>query len=93
MLGYYGELSYELDLKTNDYLKLIPFVRYESYDTHYSVDESITKENAYNREEITIGAGLKLAPGAIFKADFQLFGNRSNSNYTNILNIGFGYWF
>ena len=93
IFGYYGELAYEFDLKKDDYLKLIPFVRYENYNTHHGVDVSLTKNDAYNREEITIGAGLKLAPGVIIKSDFQLVGNASQNDFTNVLNIGFGYWF
>ena len=42
---------------------------------------------------IVIGAGLKLSPGAIFKADLQIVSDASRKDYTNILNIGFGYWF
>lgn len=96
MLGYYGEVSYELDLKKKDYLKLIPFVRYENYNTHNTVDNTVTINKSYNKEEITIGAGLKIAPGMIFKTDFQLVGNASNPNlaeYKNVINVGFGYWF
>lgn len=93
ILGYYGEIAYEFDLNPKGYLKLIPFVRYENYDTHFSVSSNTAKNKVYNREEIVAGAGLKVAPGAIFKADIQMVSDASRSDYTNILNIGFGYWF
>lgn len=93
ILGGYAEVSYKFDLKKDDYLQMIPFVRYEYYDTHFKVDELVNRNKAYAREELLIGIGLKPAPGLIFKADYQLFRTKVDENFTSTLNLGLGYWF
>ncbi|TNF47065.1 MAG: hypothetical protein EP305_09140 [Bacteroidetes bacterium] len=93
ILGGYAELSYKADLKKDDYLQLIPFVRYEYYDTHFKVDDNISRNKAYAREEVLIGVGLKPAPGIIFKADYQLTRTKLNDEFMSTINLGFGYWF
>ncbi len=93
ILGGYAEVSYKFDLKKDDYLQMIPFVRYEYYDTHFKVDELVNRNKAYAREELLIGIGLKPAPGLIFKADYQLFRTKVDDNFTSTLNLGLGYWF
>lgn len=93
ILGGYAEVSYKFDLKKDDYLQMIPFVRYEYYDTHFKVDEFVARNKAYAREELIIGVGLKPAPGLIFKADYQLYKTKVDDNFTSTLNLGFGYWF
>lgn len=93
ILGGYAELSYKADLKKDDYLQLIPFVRYEYYDTHFKVDDNISRNKAYAREEVLIGLGLKPAPGIIFKADYQLTRTKMNDEFMSTINLGFGYWF
>jgi hypothetical protein len=92
--GAYGEVSYNQKLsKTKSFPLLIPFVRYENYDTHYKIAGDISENDAYHREELTVGAGLQLTPGAIFKADFQWVKTTANPRPFNVLNVGFGYWF
>ncbi|MEZ4721010.1 MAG: hypothetical protein R2813_03930 [Flavobacteriales bacterium] len=93
ILGGYGEISYTQNLKKNGYLQFIPFARYEYYDTHYAVHQAEVKNTSYAHEEITAGFGLKPAPGLIFKADYQLMRSLDKKRFTNICNVGFGYWF
>ncbi len=93
ILGYYGEVSYKLDLKKSGYPKLIPFVRYENYDTHHAVNSSITKNDAYHREILTGGVGLQITPGTIIKTDYQWLKTTANPRPTSMFNLGFGYWF
>ncbi len=90
--GYYGELSYSYGLKKG-YPKFIPFVRYENYDTHAKVNRNMTRNSSYKIEVLTAGLGFQLTPGTIFKADFQWLKNGANPRPTNMLNVGFGYWF
>ena len=94
IMGAYGEISYNQKLsKKKDYPLLIPFVRYENYNTHYKIAGDITTNDAYHREELTIGTGLQLTPGTVFKADFQWVKTTANPRPYNVLNVGFGYWF
>jgi len=93
-LGYYAEISYDVlhsvETGTN---QLIPFARYEKYDTHRSVDAAVTKNDAFNRTDITFGIGWKPNPGLIYKIDYQLFSNASTTPGKQQFNAGIGVWF
>jgi len=94
MFGYYGELGYNFKLKSNqDFPLLIPFVRYENFDTHAELNNGATRNTGYHKEVLTTGLGLQLTPGVIFKSDFQWRKTEADPKPTNMLNVGFGYWF
>ncbi len=94
IMGYYTEVAYKIKIKKDkNFPRLIPFVRYENYDTHYSVREGITKNEAFNREVLTGGLGFQITPGTILKTDFQWVKTVANPKPTNVFNLGFGYWF
>jgi hypothetical protein len=95
MSGYYVEAGYNV-LKSckNTKNKLVIFARYENYNTHASVESGTTKNDAFNRTDITVGLGFKVAEGAVFKADYQNMSNaKSGSTPKNMFNMGIGIWF
>lgn len=96
LMGYYVEVGYNvfrlLKLKTTQ--KLDAFVRYETYDTHFKVTDDRIKNDAYNRTDITTGLSYHIAPGAVFKVDYQRFLNQKEGSVAkNAVNIGVGWWF
>ena len=93
LIGYYGEVSYRLNLKKGGFPKLIPFVRYEQYNTHYRVEGGTTQNLAYDREVLTAGLGLQITPGTIIKTDYQWLKTAANPRPTSLFNLGIGYWF
>lgn len=94
IMGYYGEIAYRFNTKKDaDYPKLIPFVRYENFDTHNKVESNITRNDSYKREILTAGIGFQLTAGTIFKTDYQWVKNGANPKPTSVFNLGFGYWF
>ena len=94
MTGYYAELGYNLLANHNTTNELISFTRYENYNTHAEVEVGTTLEEAYNRTEITIGLGYKIAKGAMFKADYQIKSDASSSEEKNgQFNFGTAIWF
>jgi len=92
MLGYYVEAGYDLLNSKNSEQKLIPFVRYEKYNTHQET-EGIAKNLAYDRTDITAGLGWWMTSGAVLKADLQWFDNEATSSKTKQFNLGIGIWF
>lgn len=92
--GWYAEVAYNL-LPLAKEQKLDAFIRYEKYDTHAAtVDANITRNLGYNRNEWTTGLSYHVAPGAVVKADYQIFDNAIEGNDAKgQLNIGFGVWF
>ncbi|MFC2115757.1 hypothetical protein ACFLTU_04740 [Bacteroidota bacterium] len=93
MLGYYLEVGYDL-LNGSDKgeQKLIPFIRYENYNTHASVEGNIVKNDAFNRTDITVGIGYWFTAGAAVKADYQRFTNATGTD-NNQLNMGIAFMF
>jgi len=97
LTGYYYEIGYNLmdgiipSISSNTE-ELIAFARYENYNTHAET-EGIAINDAYNRTEITLGLGFKVAKGAVFKADYQIKSNSSSDDETGQFNFGVGVWF
>ncbi|RLD75105.1 MAG: hypothetical protein DRJ07_18675, partial [Bacteroidetes bacterium] len=92
IMGFYLEVSYNAFQSFQTKHQLIPFVRYENYNTHASVEEGIIIEDAYAREEFIFGLGWKMHKGAVLKADYQILNEGSNSQ-RNFFNMGVGVMF
>lgn len=93
MKGWYLEGAYNLLPQTKEQ-RLFAFLRYETYDTHADTDGSLQRNDAYNRTDITLGLSYHIAPGVVFKGDYQFRDNAlSGSDVDNRLNFGLGVWF
>ena len=94
MYGWYGEIAYDLFHPSERFeTGLIPFIRYEQYHTHGSVDVGAVLDPSYNRSDLTFGLGWKLASGAMLKLDYQIFNNRGTNGSWQQLNAGVAVWF
>ncbi|WP_439184308.1 hypothetical protein [Carboxylicivirga taeanensis] len=94
MYGYYLEAGYDV-FKHLDNVKtgLIPFVRYEAYDTHSKTEGNLAKNDAYDVKAITTGLTLKLTQNAVLKADMQFVKSAASDEYAKTFNAGFGIMF
>ena len=92
MFGYYADLGYNVFRGLDTDKKLIPFVRYSNYDTHYSV-ESIAKNKAYQKDVFTTGLSLYFAKGAVLKTDIQFVKDGTSNTYEKTFNAGIGVMF
>ncbi|WP_372645563.1 hypothetical protein [Ancylomarina sp.] len=90
MMGYYVEAGYDL-LHGKDQA-LIPFVRYENYNTQHKMVSGEIANKAYDREDIFVGLSYHLAKGAVVKADYQ-YSKNGNDDKAYFLNFGVGVWF
>ena len=94
MIGYFVEAGYNVFRSFNKIkTALIPFVRYEVYNTQNSVEEGITVNKAYNNTLITTGLTWRMAKGAVLKTDLQFIKSEDDSKYATIFNAGFGVMF
>jgi hypothetical protein len=92
--GWYLEASYDL-LHSSERFEsgLIPFIRYEQYNTQASTESPAIVNPAYQRSDLTLGLGWKLNAGAMLKADFQWFGNKATDKAVGQFNAGVAVWF
>jgi hypothetical protein len=94
MSGYYLEAGYNVfRLLRGVGTELVPFVRFEQYDTHAAVEDGITWNEGYNNTIITTGLSWRMAPGAVLKADMQFVKPRSADNYSQVFSAGLGFMF
>ena len=94
MLGYYAEVGYDVfSLSSKFKSQLIPFVRYEVYNTQHKVEGNIQKEDKYNTSIITTGVSWKMTPQVVVKADYQFYKTAAESNYNQMFNAGIGMMF
>ena len=71
---------------------LIPFVRYEEYDTQYKT-AGTAKDGDNDRTDITVGVNFPLTQLFVLKADYQFRYDESGSDPNNVFNLGMGWVF
>ncbi|MDC8001998.1 hypothetical protein POV26_13190 [Aequorivita todarodis] len=93
LMGYYIEGAYNL-LPLTAKQKLFAFARYEQYDTHASTEGSLVRNDAFNRQDVTLGLSYHITNGVVVKGDYQIKDNAlAGSEVSNQLNFGIGVWF
>ena len=92
--GWYGEAGYDIlsALTPGSEWNVIPFVRYEKYDTQDEVPTGYTKNPANEREILTAGASVYPHPQVVLKLDQQWKRNAAETG-VNQFNVAFGYLF
>jgi len=94
MAGWYGEVAYNLFHSLEGiHSELIPFLRFEQYNTHAAVEPGTTQNHSLDRTDITFGIGWKMAQGAMLKADYQVFRNQGTGESAQQFNAGVAVWF
>jgi hypothetical protein len=94
MIGYYAEIGYNVFRPfENIKSELIPFVRYEYYNTHKTVMDGMQKNQAYENTIITTGLTYRINKNAAFKTDLQFIKPSNGSKYTKTFNAGIAVMF
>lgn len=86
MMGYYGSIGYDVvpHLVPGSEHALIPYLFYESYDTHAAVAAGFTRNKEYNRTTTAFGVSYKPHSNVAFKIDYR--------NHTNDADTGNDQW-
>jgi hypothetical protein len=94
MNGFYLEAGYNV-FSSFEKIKseLIPFIRYENYNTQSATEGGLAQDPTYHRKEFTAGIGWKPVSGVAVKADYQLFNTEVSAKGSSRLNLGIGVWF
>lgn len=92
--GGYLEVGYDVlpHLTSDTAQQLVPFVRYEPYDTQASVPDGTTQNPAADRRDVTVGLTYKPTSQVAFKADLQWTSDETDQT-TQKFNLGVGYNF
>ncbi len=94
MFGYYAEAGYNVFRGFESIsMELVPFIRYQQYNTHFSVNANQTANPKYNVNVITTGLTLHLTKGAVLKADVDFLKSKADTKPTTTFNAGLGVMF
>ena len=94
MIGYYFETGYNIfRLFENIDQELIPFIRYEFYNTHNSVDASTTVKPVYKNTIVTAGLTFRLTEKAALKSDMQFSRSAASDEFSKTFNAGIAIMF
>jgi hypothetical protein len=94
-LGYYVEAAYNIFRHlSNAQSELVPFVRYEKWNTQHTIEEGFTANPSFSRQAIISGLEWEMARGALLKADMEFVKTDvDESKYTRRINVGVGIMF
>ncbi len=91
--GGYVELGYDLFSPfPHGEQALVPFVRYERYDTQAAVPAGFLTDPANDVRSWTLGLSYKPIPQVVFKADYQNYDNRAGTGNDRV-NLALGWIF
>lgn len=91
--GWYAEAGYDVaTLFDAGKHSIMPFVRYESFDTQASVPDGYAARPSNDVTLTTIGVAWKPIPQAVIKLDFQNW-DRADDSGIDQINLGLGYIF
>lgn len=94
MVGYYLEAGYNvLRFIKGTEKELVPFVRYEKYDTQHAVESNTVKNDANDIKAVVAGLNFKLSAGAVVKADMSFVKSEAATDWTKSVNLGIGVTF
>lgn len=95
-MTYSAEVGYDIFSLFKLKSKLIPFVRYEYYNTVEAVEEGVRLQPRYKRDLITFGLNYFVLPNMVIKADYAMrridYGNYNNENTFGI-GVAYTGWF
>lgn len=91
--GFYVQAGYDLLTRTR-YTRqtLMPYVRYEAYNTQAAVPTGYAKDPSKEVRNLTVGAAFYPESQVVFKMDFRNVDNEAKTGL-NQWNIGVGYIF
>ena len=91
--GFYAQVGYDLlATRPTGQRALIPYARWESFDTQHAVPAGFSKNPANDVDILTLGLAYKPLDQVIFKVDFQDFDNGADTGIDQF-NVAIGYLF
>ena len=98
IFGWYLEGGYHFwpeQWKTGKLAKsdAVVFLRYDDFDTQYTMPSGIVKNPAGDREEWTFGVNFYPTSNVVIKADYQIRDDASGDNLNDLFNVGIGWTF
>ncbi len=93
--GWYAEAGYDVLplLFNNTSQALLPFFRYEHFDTIASAPTGFADDLSKDKEIYQVGLHYKPIPNVVIKADYRNIRNKKGTPEPDDVNLGFGFIF
>lgn len=92
LAGHYLQVGYDVLAGRSSERQLIPYVRFEEYDTQDEVPAGFASNPANDVESLTVGFAFKPIDQIIVKADYQDYDNGAGTGVDQF-NVALGYIF
>lgn len=93
LVGWYAETGLDVaNLLGSEQLAVIPFVRYEEYNTQDETPSGFKTSGANDVNVVTVGVNVKPIEEIVFKADYQFYDNEADTGIDQF-NLAMGYVF
>ncbi len=92
LVGWYGEIAYDLFARRDTEQQLIPYVRYESLNTQDEVPAGYAKNPEFNQHLLTVGIAYQPIPQVTLKVDVRDTSNQAG-NAKDEFHVALGYLF
>ena len=90
--GYYVELGYDLFARRGGEQALIPYARWEAFDTQSQVPAGFARNPSRDVESLTLGLAYQPIDPLVFKIDYQNYDNGAGTGLDQF-NAAIGYIF
>jgi hypothetical protein len=92
LIGWYLQGGYDVLRGSRSSHQLLPYLRYEQFNTQDRVPSGFASDPANDRRLITVGAMWKPVPNISVKTDYQIASSEAETG-VNQLNVNLGYLF
>ena len=92
MLGWYGEVGYDVLRSATTTHQLLPYVRYERVDTQRGVASGFSADPANDLSVASFGVAWKPVPQVVGKVGYQVHANEADTG-VNQFNVQIGWLF
>ncbi|MAE70096.1 MAG: hypothetical protein CME06_06465 [Gemmatimonadetes bacterium] len=95
IVGFYGEVGYDLLARSDRSEALVPFLRYEHYDTASSLDgrDKTAGDEAYAVDDVVVGLSFRPVPQVAFKGNATIRQKGGVAKGETLVDLGVGFMF
>ncbi len=93
IFGYYFQVAYNVLGSSKTSTSLLPFLRYENFDTHFTLSQGTTENPKNHRKALFAGFSYFPVNGVVLKGDFQWVKTNFSDKVSKGFNLGIGYQF
>lgn len=92
LVGGYLQAGYDVLRKVDTSHELLPYIRYERFNTQDAVPAGFSADPANNRTIVSLGVAWRPITNVIVKSDYQIHSNDADTG-VNQFNLSMGYLF